>query len=172
MSALTADGEGSLGKLYHTLNTNLLSQQEPQMKPLQESIIVSLITKGSNIQEVTKFIKIQKEYKADITAAQHIVWNEDHGWCEMLQYRPGMLGACILYAQKEYLTQFGPSFQRSAALALSWTVRRVLGFQMGISSYLYENIFGPTDHEYLLGMSLGYMFFEAHKDKDKYDTAT
>lgn len=160
MSASIVDGEDNLPQLLKKL-----WQKKP--KRLNERMILSLITRGSNLLEVNRLLQISNEYKAEWTATQRIVWHEEFGWGEMIQYRPCVMDAAIL--KNQAAQTLSGSFQRAAADALGWTVPKVLGFQLGIMHSLIENPAGETTDDYLDGMSLGFLFYESKKQREVYD---
>lgn len=81
----------------------------------------------SNQITVTEIVRIAKKYKADITPARQIRWQDMIGepsWVETLQYRPSVLDAVIL----EHAWRVGPSYLSAAQAATGWNRRTILGF--------------------------------------------
>lgn len=163
VSTVAGDSEPEYRKylrLFFTKNKTT-SKNQPEIKRLSENVIESLITRGCNVLQLKKLLDIAHEYKAEWTAEQHIVWHHEFGWQEMLQYRPGIIAAVVLKAQKLAQKPLSPSFQQAASYALGWPVEKVLGFQMGISGQFYTNPSGVTNDEYLNGLALGYLFHQS-----------
>lgn len=139
---------------------------------LSERTITSLLSRACNISEIKVFLDLTKEYKAEWTGAQQISHSDEFGWVEMLQYRPGILAAAVLQAQKLAGEPLSPSFRQAVAYATGWPLKKVMGFQMGISNQLIENPTGGTDEHYLNGVALGYLFYEsrlAQQERKKQD---
>ncbi len=116
------------------------------------------LSKACNLIEVQHLAKIAAEYKAEWVAA-------DFGWWEMLQYRPGVLGAVVLKVQENAVEPMTPSFRHAVAQALGWPLQKVTGFQMGICNQLVESPLERTDEHYLVGMAIGLSFYESLKAK-------
>lgn len=171
MSVLTAGGAEDEPR--HPLNIARLFAKIPfrgrtnEPKRLSENVINSLASRGCKISEIQRLLDISEEYKATWKAEIHIVWHRIFGWQEMLQYRPGLLAAAVLKAQKKLPDPMTPSFQQAVCRALGWPIEQVLGFQMGIECLMLENPSGMTNDAYLDGIALGYMFYESRLAKEE-----
>ena len=140
-------------------------------KIVSEDYLASLVSKVYNVASIQVLHDIGKEYKAEWSAREGIVWSEEFGWTEMLQCRPGLLGAAILKAQSIASEPLHPSFRHAAGYALGWPTDKVLAFQMGICKQLVENPFGRTTEQFLDGLALGLCFHQgaqARKIIDQY----
>lgn len=171
MFALTADGGQEEDMPNHKRFLDLfMTPKQPIAngpKRLSERTLTSLLSRACNVSEIKILLELTKEYKAEWTGAQQISYSEEFGWNEMLQYRPGLLAAAILKTQATVKEPLSPSFRQAASFALGWPLLKVLGFQMGISNQLFENLTGVTDDDYLNGMALGYMFYESRLAKEE-----
>jgi hypothetical protein len=112
----------------------------------------------ANQKTVTDVVKVAKQYKADITPARQIRWDNMSGeWRETLQYRPSVLDSMIL----AHASQVGPSYLTAAQAATGWNRRTIMGFLqiMLVGQPIETDVMQQNSFNYWKGIIMGVMVY-------------